>query len=159
MKKVKKIDPEIKLHVVGEGKIRKKLIEWSSKEKLNIEFYGNLQDNQLNDLYKSVSVQIIPSIFEGFGLTVLEGMAKGIPIIATDVDGIREVIETNENGILINYGNSYMLAKKIVDLINNDELQKKLTQNAYRSLNRYNWVNIYKQHINLYESIYKETVY
>lgn len=146
-------DPEIILHIVGEGKMKQKLEEYSIKKNLPIIFHGKLSDKDLNDLYEKIAIQIVPSIFEGFGLSVIEGMAKGIPIIATDTDGIRDIVTNDKNGRLIKYGNTFALSEAIVELTKEISLQDKFVKNAYSGLKKYDWNNIYLQSKNIYEKI------
>ncbi len=119
-----------------------------------ITFFGHINDTDLNNLYSKVIVQVVPSLFEGFGISVLEGMTQGIPIIGTNVDGIRSIITHNHSGILVPYGNKQALADSIMTLANNSSLQKKFVANAYKELPQYNWENIYLQTVQTYEKLF-----
>jgi glycosyltransferase involved in cell wall biosynthesis len=57
---------------------------------------------------------VVPSIFEGFGITVIEAMAAGTRVVGTDVDGIREILQSGEYGRLAPYGNHRALADAII---------------------------------------------
>ncbi|MDP3941940.1 MAG: glycosyltransferase family 4 protein [bacterium] len=153
MKPIHKKNPGIVLYIVGEGKDKKTLETYSKQNNLPIKFLGYLPDSDINELYKKISVQIVPSIFEGFGITVLEGMARGIPIIATEVDGIKSIIKNNSTGILVTYGDTNGLADAVINLVNDLPLQKKITTNAHRQLHHYNWKNVYIRTIKLYEEL------
>jgi len=153
MTHVNNVDPEITLYVVGEGKDRKRLQEYSESNNLPVIFLGSLQDSQLQAIYEKVSAQIVPSIFEGFGISVLEGMAKGVPIIATNVDGIRTIVDHNHTGIMVPYGDERKMAETITTLLNNTLLCKDLIYNAHQELYKYDWNNIYKRTTDLYENI------
>lgn len=153
LKLTRNIDPAIKLHVIGEGKDRIEYEQYCIKHNLSVKFYGYLQDQQLESIYRHASVQVVPSIFEGFGLSVLEGMARKLPIIATNVDGIKNIITNNYNGKLVEYGNKNQLSKTILEVLSDTSLSKKLVDNAYRDLKKYDWERIYFQTLNLYEDI------
>ncbi len=131
-----KTNPKVTLHIAGEGKDRKKLENYCRRKGLNIVFHGFLSDADLDDLYKQVSVQIVPSIFEGFGLVVLEAMSKGIPVIATNVDGIRGIIEDGWNGILVTFGDRISLAREIQRILVNKEIAIALVKNASGDFNQ-----------------------
>jgi glycosyltransferase involved in cell wall biosynthesis len=148
-----KNNPGILLHIVGEGKDRPKLQNYCLNKGLNIIFHGHLSDQEIFNLSKQASAQIIPSVFEGFGLVVLEAMSRGLPVIATNVDGIRDIITDGSNGILVDYGDKYLLAKRIQDLLINDDLAKRLVKNAYNSLENYKWENTYADTIHVYEEL------
>lgn len=153
MKIVREIDSDIVLHLVGTGKDKEKFELLSKKEQLPVIFYDHISDDELKILYKKMSVQIVPSIFEGFGISILEGMKQGIPIIATNVDGIRNIIKHNYSGMLVSYNDPYSLADTIVYLIGNSKLQEKLVSNAFKELPKYNWQKNYFQTLQIYESV------
>jgi glycosyltransferase involved in cell wall biosynthesis len=152
MQLVNQIDKAIQLHVVGTGKLLNILEDTSKKQRTNIKFYGFVSDDHLNDIYEKVSCQIVPSIFEGFGITVLEAMAKRVAVIATNVDGVKDIIKPNQNGILVEYGNKSQLAKSIIDTLQNSEKTKQLIENGKRTLQQYQWSRIYGETVDVYKS-------
>lgn len=145
----------IKLHIIGEGKDRSRLENLCLKNNLNVNFYGYLTEDEKKKIYEKISIQIVPSIFEGFGISVLEGMANKKAIVATDSDGIRTIIKNNYSGMLVKYGDEQELSKIILDLIENEKLQQRLVNNAYSELNKYNWHSIYINTLKVYESLSK----
>ncbi|HYK08317.1 MAG TPA: glycosyltransferase family 4 protein [Candidatus Eisenbacteria bacterium] len=159
MKTLKNSHPEIFLHVIGDGKIRKHLESLSKRDDLSIKFYGYISDSELEKIYPKMSIQIVPSMFEGFGISVLEGMANGLPIIATNVDGIRSIIKNNKTGLLVNYGDVQSLSKAILKLLNNKKLKKVLNINSQVLLKNYDWNKIYLKTIDLYEMLASKILY
>lgn len=155
MKEVNTKDPNIRLHVVGEGKDLAKIVRQVKRDKSNIILHGHLPDEKLNQIYSRVSLQVVPSMFEGFGITVLEAMSKKIPVIATNVDGIRTIIKDGYNGILVNFGDIDDLATQILDLVQDTSKSRFITTNAYALLKEYLWENIYFRTIDVYESSVK----
>lgn len=150
---VNNIDSDITLHVVGTGKDKIELEAWSKRYKLPVIFYDHIPDHALQQMYTKVAAQVVPSIFEGFGISVLEGMANHVPIIATNVDGIRGIVKNNYSGMLVPYNDPEALADTIIYLLANPHKQKELADNAYRELPKYNWQKNYFQTIQLYETI------
>lgn len=150
MKLINAKDPEIVLDIVGEGNLRSSLEHFAKRNNLNIIFHGRLTDETLNRLYKTISMQVVPSIFEGFGLSVLEGMAKGIAIIGTNVDGVRELIYNDRSGLLAEYGNKYDLSKKIISLINDKEKRLRIVKKASSTLEKFDNKNTYERTIVVY---------
>jgi glycosyltransferase involved in cell wall biosynthesis len=67
-------------------------------------FHGHVEGESLRDLYRQADVLAVPSSYEGFGIVYLEGMAFGLPAIATLQGGAREVVTHAENGFLVPYG-------------------------------------------------------
>lgn len=150
---VAKEDPTIHLHIVGTGKDKEALEGLSKKHMLPITFHGRLSDEELDHLYATVAIQIVPSVFEGFGISVLEGVIKRVPIIATNVDGIKSIIRHHHSGMLVPYGDDHALAYAILHLISNKKLQKELANNAYKELPQYDWGKIYKTTVATYEKL------
>jgi glycosyltransferase involved in cell wall biosynthesis len=66
----------------------------------------------------------MPSLYEGFGLVTAEAMAAGVPVIASNVDGLSELIENQVTGILVQPGNASELSKQIIKHIDNKQLGK-----------------------------------
>jgi glycosyltransferase involved in cell wall biosynthesis len=142
------------LHIVGKGVLYDKLNSFCFDNKVKAVFHGPISDEELTKLYSNVSIQVVPSIFEGFGISVLEGMSNGVAIIGTDVDGIRNIINSKHNGVLVKYGNNDELANTIVDLLQDFKYRNQLIENAFKSLKLYDWNKIYLATRKIYEEVY-----
>jgi glycosyltransferase involved in cell wall biosynthesis len=68
-------------------------------------FLGKLTATELADLYRFATAAVIPSIYEPFGYAATEAMASGIPVIASDVDGLAEIVDDEKTGLLVRFGN------------------------------------------------------
>jgi len=139
---VSKEIPDIQLFVVGTGKQLKRLKRFVKKQNLkkNIEFLGMISDEDLNRWYNKVQCVVVPSVFEGFGLTAVEAMSCGTPVIATDVDALRDVIEDGVNGLLVKYNDVEALSGKILYLLKNKTEQLKLSITGKKKVQDiYNW--------------------
>lgn len=79
----------------------------------NVTFLGFVPDDRLNELYNQAQCVVVPSIFEGFGITAIEALAAGTRVVGTDVDGIREILQSGDYGRLVPYGNQQALADAI----------------------------------------------
>ena len=134
---------------VGDGERMKELQEYSSHyNHSNIHFLGRRSD--IPSIMKTCDVFVLSSHWEGFGLVVIEAMAAGIPVIASNVNGLKEVI--NNSGLLFDKGNEYELSQKIIQLAKNNQLRKKLINKGFDNIKRYeikttvdSYLNIYKQ--------------
>lgn len=113
--------PDARLTICGTGPDRKKMMCLTTRLRLdnNIRFLGFVADAQLPDLYRQAQCTVLPSIFEGFGLTVIESLACGTRVIGTDVDGIRETLSHADFGRLVPYGDHSALAEAIIDELQN----------------------------------------
>ena len=108
--------PEVQLQVGGKGRYLEKMKVLVRRLNLgqNVSFLGFVPDDQLNDLYNQAQCVVVPSIFEGFGITVIEALAAGTRVVGTDVDGIREILHSGDYGRLAPYGDHRALADAIV---------------------------------------------
>ena len=93
-------DLEVELLVVGSGALGEKLQEEVSKNGFPVRFLGNIAHQQLPEILNSVAMYVIPSHYEGHPKALLEAMACGLPVVGTDVPGIRELIRHGETGYL-----------------------------------------------------------
>lgn len=107
--------------------------------KQQIIFTSVLNHQQVLVHYKLMDVNILASKMDGFGLTLVEAMALGIPVVGSDFGGIRSVIGENENGLLFENGNIQQLANCIRSVLNDEELRERLITNGKKAyLTRFN---------------------
>ena len=101
-----------------------------------VEFLGEITEKSiLNQLYRELNVVLLPSIYEGFPLVIMEAMSHGVIPISTQLDGICEHIKNNENGILINELDENKIVDEfcysIFQLIENEKLRNDLSYNSF----------------------------
>jgi glycosyltransferase involved in cell wall biosynthesis len=108
--------PDVRLLVGGVGSHLHKMRALVSHLQLEhqVTFLGYIPDDQLNALYNQAQCVVVPSIFEGFGITVIESLAAGTRVIGTNVDGIREILSNEDYGVLVKYGDRSALANSII---------------------------------------------
>jgi glycosyltransferase involved in cell wall biosynthesis len=126
-----KID-NLKLIIAGSGPEKaalEKLIKNLSLDK-KVLLLG--QRNDIDKLMQAGDIFVLPSLKEAFGLVILEAMQNGLPVIASDVGGIPEIIETPDQGILIPPANKNELVKSVSTLLTHPELAEKLRQNGLK---------------------------
>ena len=97
-------------------------------------FHGRISDSDLKQFYRSADVFVLPSLWEGFGFVLQEAMIVGLPIIATNVGSIPELIVDNENGILVPARDSNALAQAISYLYAHPEQRIALGQVGYNKI-------------------------
>ncbi len=110
--------PETRLLVVGDGSQRK-LMEGQAAEaglKNCVEFAGRQPQERLADCYDRIDILLMPSRSEGFGLTAVEGMARGCVPVVADVGGLPEVVLDGETGLLHRPEDAEDIAAKILEL-------------------------------------------
>ena len=94
-----------------------------------IKFYGEVTGERKRRIYSEADILIFPSHNEVFPNTILEGLAQGLPIVTTKVGVIPDVIQEKENGLFVEIGNPDDIRNKLLYLLNNPELQRKMSIN------------------------------
>ncbi|UAK16380.1 glycosyltransferase [Sporolactobacillus terrae] len=87
-----------------------------------VDFLGLLKDDELRDFYLSASMYLMTSRFEGFGLVLSEAMSFGLPVLAFEQTGSKEVLSNGRYGILVENGNVSKMSEKISELIENRDI-------------------------------------
>ena len=105
------------LVIVGEGPERARLEALASERDAPVRFVGRVSDEQLVTWYRAADVSVVPSVaLEGFGLVVLESLACGTPVIASDLEGLRDAVEGFEGANLVTPGSVEELAAALNDV-------------------------------------------
>jgi len=120
--------------IIGEGTEHSKLKVQSEKLKVNDKlcFVGRI--DRAANLLKAFDIYVCSSVKEGFPYSILEAMSAGLPIVATNVGGIPDMIINGEDGFLVEPKNAQVLAEKISLLINNPELKQKIAERAIHNV-------------------------
>jgi len=119
------------LVIAGEGPLQPEIEALLEKKprKYQVKFLGYIPQEKLRDAYATSAAVVVPSIWqEPLGLVVLEALACGLPVIASKVGGIPEMIENGKNGLLVPEGDAAALAEAIDRLLGNRELDRKMRQ-------------------------------
>lgn len=148
-----------KLLLVGDGPEMNTIIQLVKT--LNLEndvlFLGK-QDN-LSELYSISDLKLLLSEKEAFGLVLIEAMACGVPCIGTDIGGIPEVIEHNQNGYIVPLHDVGQVACYALTVLKNDDLLSQLKHNAIMTVkNKFHSSNIVSQYETLYMKVAKQNV-
>lgn len=118
--------PNTKLEIIGDGSQTNELKKITENLGISnsVRFLGKFAD--VIPFYKRMDIFVLPSVLEGFGIVILEAMAMGIPVVATDVDGIKEVVLNGESGILVPPKNHEAIANAVNYLIENLQVRERL---------------------------------
>lgn len=136
-----------KFLIIGKGPEEKKLKELVKK--LNIEnlcdFLGYVKREDLPRYYASCDIFVAPALGgEAQGIILLEAMATKKLVIASDIEGYKTVIKDKENGLLFKVNSFEDLAKKILFILENRDLKKRIEEKAYLTAQEYSWEKIGK---------------
>ena len=119
--------PEVKFLLAGNGEIKK--VEKICKEKgigSHVFCLGWADEEKKAKLLTEADIMVLPSYREGLPMVILEGMVYRLPVVSTGVGGIPEIIVDGENGFLVRPGDISGLKNSIINLLNNDNLRKKM---------------------------------
>lgn len=147
--------PNFNLLIVGSGSQENKLKKLSEKLKLeqNVKFLGFISGDKKYSYIKSSEFCVIPSKHESLPIAVLEFMACGKPIIASDVGGIPFLIENGKNGFLVKSNDYKELSDKIIYLLNDKDLIQKMGGYSLKIIEGYGWPKIAKNTYNIYKHV------
>jgi glycosyltransferase involved in cell wall biosynthesis len=154
MKKVAARFPDALLLVIGDGPLRTELEELVSFVRLNnnIKFLGTRND--IPRLLSVLDIFVLCSLSEGLPLTILEAMAAGKPIVATDVGGIPEIIKDGIDGIIIPSDDSDRLAEAISELLRDKRKRHEMGAKARMKFEeKFTIQTMVKSYEELYESL------
>ncbi len=117
-----------RLNIVGDGDLRGEYEKLSESLNLNqkIHFSGKLSDDDLRLAYRDADCLILPSINsnEAFGIVIIEALASGLAVIASDLPGVRRVFENYKEGLLFEAGNIEDMQRKIKYLLENKNMRQ-----------------------------------
>lgn len=130
---------------------------WNMGVAQNTHFLGYVGDEELLQLYKIADVVAIPSLYEPFGIVALEGMAANVPVVTTDVGGLKDFVEHNVTGISTYAGDSGSMAWGLLQVLRNPELAQQIRATAYDKVNHiYNWKVIADRTHEVYKKVLSE---
>jgi glycosyltransferase involved in cell wall biosynthesis len=133
--------PEAKLILVGDGEEREHLETLTDNLGIRecVEFAGRVPHERVQDYMNQAEVFVLSSLSEGFPVTILEAMACGLPVVATRVGGVPDIIEDGTNGYLVDAMNQEQIAEALLKLLQNDQLRKEISNNNRKEAERYRW--------------------
>ena len=140
------------LRIVGSGEMEKALkmqVEKLGIQK-NVEFMGYLPDSEMQKQYSKASIFVSPSRYEGFGIVLLEALASGLPLVATNTGISSKVIEENKNGFLVDYDN---MGEAILKLLKDKKLRGLMGHRSREIARDYSWSSAAKRMISIYEEL------
>ena len=152
--KISKENPNAKLLILGEGEEKENLRKFAIRLKLKdrVIFKGEIPNKEVTEYMVASDVFALPSLSEGFPVTILEAMASGLPIVVTKVTGITEIIINGENGFLAEPKNTKEIAEKILLLLEDEEMRERISRNNKENVKKYRWESVVERLEEIYRS-------
>jgi glycosyltransferase involved in cell wall biosynthesis len=122
------------------------------KPYVNVKFLGPIEREDTKDLYKLADIWVMPSLYEPFGVVLIEAMAKGLPVVSTNVGGPKNIVK-KEFGFLVDPTNQKEIMERIKFLAENPKVRKDMGEMAYLEAKKYSWDIIFEKYIKVYQSI------
>lgn len=155
LEKLQKKGEKVYLEIIGEGD-QKELLEKMVREKnLNkqVKFLGVVDHEEIPSILSRADVFVSPSLNEGMANAMLEALAMGLPLIATDIGGTKELIKDGENGLIVKTKNVIDLADKIAWLKNNPAERKRMGIMGRQRAEKMSWDKIADKYKMVYDKI------
>ena len=152
--KLSKKYQQLELKIMGDGEGERARLE-EIVDKLNLRgrvvFLGRIPREKTFSYYQEADVFVLPSLNEGMSNAMLEALATGLPILATDTGGSKELIMEGENGYIIEMKNAQDIADKLEKIINDFELKKKMGEASRKKALEMSWEKVAKKYYQAYE--------
>lgn len=147
---------QFQLWLIGDGELFEEVSKYAAKSPVheNIRFWGNRSDVPI--LLRTSDIIVMSSHWEGFGLAAVEGMAAKKPVVASDVDGLKQIVDGA--GLIFKVGNAIDLSKKILDIYSTPEKYKLIADKCFSRALEFDISKMVNEYYSLYqELIYNET--
>ncbi len=147
--------PQMMLLMVGEGELKQAAIDTAAELGISDKVIFENFRQDVPAVLQGIDIYCLPSLWEGFPIGVLEAMAMGKTVVATDVDGTREAVSHGENGWLIPPKDTGALAAAIVKMAEDKSLREQLSKTAINTVReKYNVTGMTQRIENVYTSLY-----
>ena len=140
------------LLIAGSGPLEEKARNLAAK-KTNVHYLGYQSKPNVLSLIQSSDLLIQPSLEEGMSSTLLEAMGCGTCILASNIEGISEIVENEKTGVLVEPNNSDELLNKILELVPKKEKRLRMAKEGLEIVKQYDWKRVGKLYLNFYESL------
>jgi phosphatidylinositol alpha-mannosyltransferase len=154
---VRELVPNARLLVVGafEKRHKRRYVLYARRRSIRgVHFVGSVSEDDLARYYRTADVFCAPSTgFESFGIVLLEAMAAGVSIVASDIPGYRSVLDDGVQGILVEPRIPQILAKAIIDLLRDPERRARLGQAGRVKVAAYDWSQVARRVLDFYEHV------
>lgn len=135
-KSVYKKHPNVRLLICGDGELRTDVEKFISENKLESKIHLAGFRNDIPNIMKTIDVLLTPSLWEGFGIVLIEAMASGKPCVATNTSSIPEIVEDGVSGFLVPSKDSQSIAEALIKMISDPQLVRQMGQAGIEIVNK-----------------------
>lgn len=128
--------PSAEMWIIGDGYM---LDELKKMNVTNVTFFGHISDEKKYDLLSKAHLVLVPSMREGWGLVVTESNAMGTPVVAYNVNGLRDSVVEGKNGIFAKKNNANSLAESGLEVLQDPQMLRNLSANALEYSREFSW--------------------
>jgi glycosyltransferase involved in cell wall biosynthesis len=140
--------------IVGKGSLESKIEAVAKKYPKRIKILGQIPHSFIPNILSSATILLMPSYSEGLPTVCLEALASGIPVVASNIGGIPEIIINGKTGYLFPPGNEKICIDNVLKLLENKPLRKRMRQTCRQLIeNFYSWEIVVKKLEKIYESM------
>jgi 1,4-alpha-glucan branching enzyme len=152
--------PDTKFVIVGKGPMQDELVRQADELGVSdrVVFTGYADDELRNLLLHSADATVFPSLYEPFGIVALEAMAAGVPVVASAVGGLSDIVHHDHTGLTTFPGDANSIATQVLRLFANPSLTRHLTKTALSNLCQFDWKNIAEGTVKVYEQATRNVV-
>jgi phosphatidylinositol alpha-mannosyltransferase len=145
--------PDVEVLVVGRGD-EEELAEEAGELAGHLRFLGLVDDAVKASAMRSADVYCAPNTGgESFGIVLVEAMAAGTAVVASDLDAFRRVLEDGAAGLLVPVDDSAALASGLIEVLSDDAVRERYTAAAANAVRRYDWSVVARQILRVYETV------
>ena len=148
------LQQRVRLVMIGDGRLRASVQAYlEEQDAARLAWLPGRRDDTA-ELLRAMDIFVLPSLAEGISNTILEAMASGRPVVATDVGGNRELVDQDATGFLIAPENPAAMAAALARYVDDEDLRRRHGENArVRSENRFSLDHMIAQYVQVYDSL------
>jgi glycosyltransferase involved in cell wall biosynthesis len=151
---VQKAFPDARLDLVGGGPLETDIRNLVREMKLTgVDFKGIAARSEIGRFYDEADIFINASHLDNMPVSVLEAFASGMPVVSTEPEGMRYVVEHERTGLLSTPGDAAALAQNAIRVLRDSALAERLVSNARQEFQRYSWPAVRGQWLEVYRAL------
>jgi L-malate glycosyltransferase len=152
---IRKARPGARLTVAGSGPESARLEALARELGLadQVTFTGRLDNDEIAGLYRQADVCVNPSLVDNMPISLLEALASGVPVVSTDVGGVRFVVRHGESALLVPPGNPEEMARAVLDLLADPDRAARIVRAGRESVQQYTWSFVRPRLLDIYRGL------